>query len=216
VRDEQEARWRRLYREHLQEEGSPACPAPELLAAAATGELDEGERQQVAAHVVACRRCAADFRTLLALHQEAAAARQPRRWLLPLAAGLGLLVFGLVLFRIFVGRPDGRGPSPLRTATAPRPAATVPPPDAHLAAPPAEIAWPPQEDAAGYRLELDDASGVRVWTSGPLEAPRATLPAAVRARLVPGESYSWAVEIAGPRKRRLGPFWFDLAREPGR
>jgi hypothetical protein len=210
-------RWRRIYREHLQEEGSPDCPAPEILAAAVTGEIDEAERQRVAAHVVSCRRCSAAFRTLLALHQEAEAARRPHRlrpWLLPLAASLGALVCGLVLFQVFVGsRPDDRGPaSPLRTVTAPRTPSTTPAPDAHLAAPPAEISWPAEDSADGYRLELHDAAGVLLWASAPLPTSRVALPAAVRQRLTPGESYFWVVQVSGRVPKRLGPFWFDLAQ----
>jgi hypothetical protein len=213
--------WRRTYQDHLQQEGSPDCPAPELLAAAVIGEIADADRRRLAAHVVACRRCAESFRTLLALHREAlhreaAAADRPRRWLAPLAlaAGLGALVCGLFLLRAGVGpRPgDGGAANPVRTAEAPRTPPTVPAPDANLAAPPAAFSWPPQEEATGYRLELRDAAGTPLWTSAVLRAPRVALPAAVRRRLEPGESYAWTVEALGRVRRRLGPFWFALAR----
>jgi hypothetical protein len=62
--------WRQAYR-RLQEAGSDACPPEEALAALAVGEAPEEQRAALADHVVACRRCAALYRDLLDLHQEA-------------------------------------------------------------------------------------------------------------------------------------------------
>ena len=201
------AAWRRAYRSTLP--GEPqGCPGDDALAALAVGDLSAEERVRVADHVAGCVRCSGDYRLLAEVHREAQAAR-PRRspgpWLSIAAAAVVAVAVGVAL-RVGPSTPATdhlRGADPARAVT--------PAPDAKLAAPPAELAWGAEAGAVRYRVRLFDARAERVWESEPSPAASQPLPPEVRARLTPGSSYFWVVDVEGPGPgRRLGPFWFQL------
>jgi hypothetical protein len=184
------------------------CPSPEQLTALAIGEMLEPERSRLADHVVACARCAADWRILSETNCDLAP--QPRRgirWFALAAAAAVLVVVGLLVIRPSAPRPEA-----VRGKGAASESAVVPKAGSRLDAPPREFAWTPPAGASSHRLRLFDASGRRVWESEPLVEPKATLPEAVGAAL-PDGPYFWTVDVetaAGAEK--LGPFPFDLAR----
>ena len=63
--------WRQAYRA-LQAPGSPACPSEHQLIALVLNEVDSGERQRLADHIVQCQRCTDMYRLLMRLYQETA------------------------------------------------------------------------------------------------------------------------------------------------
>src|SRR5262249_61691505 len=86
---------RRAYRD-LQEPGSGTCPAPETLAALATGELAGEERLRVADHVVRCRSCTDNAQILMQTDAEAGGARRAAGARLARAPGPPAAAAGLV------------------------------------------------------------------------------------------------------------------------
>jgi len=191
----------------LPREAGP-CPSPEELAALAIGDAPEAERARLADHVVACARCAADWRILSETHRESAP--QPARgirWLPIAAAAAVLAIVGFLVFRAVPERSEAvRGRA---TATE---GAVVPKAGSRLDVAPREFSWTPPAGATSQRFRLFDASGKRVWESEPLTEAKTALPDAVGAKLTDG-SYFWTVDVetaAGAEK--LGPFPFDLAR----
>ncbi len=184
------------------------CPAPEELAAVATGELTEPERTRLADHVVACARCAADWRILSETHRDLSPQRGARlRWFaLAAAAVIALAGAGALILLRSERRDDAfRG-------TAVAPASVEPAEGATLASPPSALHWPAQRDAEGYRVKLFASSGDAVWDADAGNLDRIAVPEAVRSRLQPGR-YFWTVEVRLPLERqRLGPYPFTIAR----
>lgn len=201
--------WRQAYAAGRPAGGAP-CPDDERLAALVTGELAGEERERIADHVVACRRCAEAYRTLVEVHAEAqrgSAARWPRRW--ALAAGL-VLVAGLALLTWRAGpRAPGRDAGDVLRSTAAG-QGVVPAPGAVLASAPSVFRWPPLAGARS-RLRLFDAEAEPVWESAVETDGALALPEEVVGRMRAGASYYWVVESeAGAARRRLGPFWFEI------
>ncbi len=194
------AAWRRAYAEGISAPGP--CPGEAALAALATGELEREERARIADHVVACRRCAADYRTLRDLHRQAtldaggdagsAAVSHPlspprrrRRFALALAAGVALAVGATFFWRLAPAPPARSGGVPALVSS--------PQDRTRLPAAPSRFAWSAQPDADAYRVELYDADSTLIWESGELERPAADVPAAVAAGLERGRTYYWRV-----------------------
>ncbi len=208
-RDPETAAWRRAYRD-LQGAGSEACPPAETLAALAINELPPNERDRVADHSVACRRCAADLQVLMQTHAEAAgasrAASRPSMRLFVMAAAVVLLgVAGVLLTR---------RPPPVQDAvrgTLTTGMEVTPGNGADLTEAPERFAWPAQQDAAGYRVKLFDSSGEALWQSERVSRPDVGLPPLQRSLLKNGEAYFWTVEVEGSSgKTRIGPFPFSI------
>jgi hypothetical protein len=61
--------WRQAYRV-LQGCGSPHCPGDDRLIALILHETQDAEREQLADHLVRCRRCTDLYRTLLRIHHD--------------------------------------------------------------------------------------------------------------------------------------------------
>ena len=59
--------WRQAYRA-LQAPGSPACPPDDQLIALVLNEVDVGERERLADHIVQCQRCTDTYRLLVRLY----------------------------------------------------------------------------------------------------------------------------------------------------
>ena len=198
------------YRE-LQGPGSDACPPTEALAALAVGER-KPESENVADHVVSCRRCADDMQVLLRTRAEMSTASlrssRARPWLLAAAAALALVAASLFLIR--------RGPGPSAPASVERGAAesgdrVTPIAGARLDRPPEELAWPAQDGADAYRVRIFTMSGSLLWESPTGAEARVTLPSEPAAHLRSGESYFWVVEVLPSLDhRRLGPFRFSI------
>lgn len=206
-----------VYR-RLQAPGSPACPAPERLADLVLGQVSGEERERLADHVVACRRCSEDARILLETHREARgelgaeAVPGRRRWFaLAAAAVLAVAALGILLLRQV---PEIES---AERGSAPRAAGLTPPDAAALNEPPAHFAWPATAGAEGYRLKLFRDSGDILWESDRFGATQIELPPDRRALLERGRSYFWVVEVEGSLERtRLGPFTFRVEESPKR
>jgi hypothetical protein len=217
--DAELAAWRAAFSSG-QEPAAPAeCPGDEALAALAIGELQGPERERAADHVVACQRCASDFRDLVLIHDEGrriAAARARRTWAWGAAASL-LLASGIAVLASragWLGPRGSAGEDVLRSG--PGDAAlggVTPSPGARLDVAPAALAWKAQPGASSYRVRLFDARAELLWETE-AATHRVELPDQARARLTAGGAYFWVVDPAGPARRRLGPHWFSLkARE---
>ena len=61
--------WRQAYRD-LQSHGSPSCPPDDHLIALVLHERPCAEREQLADHIVSCRRCTDLYRLLLHVHRD--------------------------------------------------------------------------------------------------------------------------------------------------
>ena len=206
TRDLLESALRESYR-RLQSEGTAACPTSETLAALAIGE-PVPEREEIADHIVSCRRCGPDYQILLRTHAHSQAALGRSRIRLPVwisaAAALVAAAGGILLWQ-------SHRPAEALRGVAPSTQIVSPPWGAHLAGPPATLAWPPQAGAESYRVRLFDATGQTLWESERLAAPTAELSEAVRGRLAAGQNYFWSVEVQMPlEKSRLGPFSFTI------
>ena len=204
-------RLRETYRV-LQAEGSPGCPTDEELAALALGEPEPARRDALADHVVRCRRCSETAGLLLEMRRETAGLGQARpvptrrRWFSLAAAAAALAAIAVLVAR-------SSGPSASAERGRPLQTAGVDPADgAVLSSVPGRFAWPASHPGDAYRLRLFRDSGDLVWDSGRLSDNSANLPEDVRAALPPGQSYYWAVEVAGPAAAtRIGPFSFRIA-----
>jgi hypothetical protein len=60
--------WRQAYRA-LQAPGSPACPPDDQLIALVLNEVNAGERERLADHIVQCQCCTDMYRLLMRLYQ---------------------------------------------------------------------------------------------------------------------------------------------------
>jgi hypothetical protein len=193
--------------------GSPACPPAEALADGILGELSADEQLGVADHVVACRRCAEDWRLLAETHAAASRPRASRlRPALSVAAALLLAVAGVLL----VSRRGPGAAEALRGGSERSDEAITPRAGARLAEPPAELAWRAPAGAERQSTRLYDASGRRIWQGEPAAESRAAIPESIRASLADGD-YFWTVEVeGGSGTSRLGPFPFSIARRARR
>ena len=66
--------WRQTYRA-MQAPGSPACPPDDQLIALVLNEVDAGERERLADHIVQCQCCTDTYRLLVRLYPSAAEAQ---------------------------------------------------------------------------------------------------------------------------------------------
>ena len=201
----EEAALSRDYRE-LQTPGTDRCPDPEALASLALNETPAGQRESLADHIVACRRCSESYQILARTHQEIGAARPARSpWIA--AAALALLAAGgVVLWR------SARREEVYRGAGRQAPASVVPADGASSIPPPDVLRWPVQRQDESYRVKLFAADGQALWQSKVVTANQARVPEDVRSRLQAGKSYFWSVEVRMPLEtQRLGPFSFTLA-----
>lgn len=224
----------KAYRDSLRNkapEGGASCPTPERLARCALGEARRKERAEIIRHAADCTACAAAMKSLLALSagtDEAAArlaARSSRQqagrsrnkwafWTRPIpkpaaVAMAAVLVIAALAVWIprFGNRPAVRGGegtrialvSPLKTASA---KGAV------------EFKWRGVEAADGYTVELFDKSFRSLWRSDRVTGNSVRLPAEVRGRLTPGETYFWTVRTAtaGGTEIKSSLAGFSLAR----
>jgi hypothetical protein len=194
----------RDYRE-LQTPGSDRCPDPEALAALALNETPPGQRESLADHIVACRRCSESYQILARTHQEIRAVRSASRtWIA--AAALVLLAAGAVVVWQSARRDE------VYRGSRRSPASVVPADGASSVAAPAVLRWPAQPQAEAYRVKLFAADGQALWQSDVITSNQAPVPESVRSRLQAGKSYFWSVEVRMPLEtQRLGPFSFTLA-----
>jgi hypothetical protein len=68
------AAWRQAYR-NLQDPGSPGCPPEDRLIALVLHEPPRAEREELADHIVRCRRCTDLYQLLLRVRHRNRAAR---------------------------------------------------------------------------------------------------------------------------------------------
>lgn len=195
----------------LQAEGSAQCPADEELAALVVGEIEPPRREELADHVIACRRCAESAGILFEAHREAGGHPAPgvstrRRWLSLGAAAAALAAIGLLVTR------SADRPVSIERGRPARVSGLSPADGSELNAAPTRFVWPPRDQAEGYRLKLYGDGGDLVWESDRAAAPAADVPPAVGSGLEAGRSYYWVVDVDGPiEQTRLGPFSFRLA-----
>jgi hypothetical protein len=179
--------------------GGAECPPPEDLLRLVTREAGRGERRRTLDHVASCGECAKLLKSLLRISDEfdrlaAEAGPRPKPKLVPgrraavaaLAALAGVIAVTYAVVRL-AERPVVRGTAEVEVRlVSPKPGAT-------LEAAEIELRWEAVPKAAGYRVELFDASLAKLWQSDSLEEAGLKLPAEARAALREGESYFWRV-----------------------
>ena len=178
-------------------ESGPGCPGDDLLAALATGELEDERRSEAMMHLASCGHCRSTLASLArALADPAVAAarvaadratgRRFFRLAVPAAAA------AVVLIAVF-GRQGGENPpSTIHRA----PAITivgepVPVSPRGAGAPPGWLRWGPVPGADRYRVTLFQADS-RVLYQLELRDTATALPDSIG--LIPGDSYLWKVE----------------------
>jgi hypothetical protein len=178
----------------------------------AFGELSVEERERALEHVSRCVECARVLRALSLLEAEAraidpavparlSAPAEPsrRRGLLwTAAAAAAAVALWLTLPSFPPGRPAPGSPSTdsLRSATG----ASRPVPKSPLdrvASAPEGFSWEGTEGARAYRVELLDADGESIWTSGEVAETRVPWPRDVASD--PGRYYWRVVAILAER-----------------
>ncbi len=173
----------------------------------AVGDLSGPERERLADHVVACRRCSEQYQILARTHAQALGQQSRTRALLPwiTAAGIAIAAAAGVLIVRSV-RPEDA----LRGVRG-TPGAVVPGDGTRLGEPPAILRWPAQPGSEGFRVRLFTSAGDALWEANAGDLQQLAVPESVRSRLRAGQSYFWTVEVQMPlEKQRLGPFTFTL------
>jgi hypothetical protein len=195
----------------------PGHPDEEAWEALAVGELPESRKQELVAHVVRCADCAAVYRGVTMLHEEAPLfdsavpsprpARVlpwPRKWIytgLATAAAV-LLVTLLPLSRRGTVLAPAAPPSDdrLRSGESAVPVALEP--QGSLNAPPARFRWQGIARAARYRVDLSNGAGELLWASSPVDTTSVDWPASVR---VEAGVYYWQVTALPAADGRTTP-----------
>lgn len=185
-------------------------------------ELAPAERAATLAHVTSCAGCARIYKALLRLDEEAREAdptlpgRVPpvatrRPWIWGGLAAAATLVVGSWITLSDVPQPSAT-PATFRSASSVR----VEPlePTSVVTETPTALSWRTDAKARGFRVRLFDAEGGVVWSSGPLDGPRAELPPGLR--LEPGP-YLWDVTVVleDGREVESAPFGFTLSAPEG-
>lgn len=175
--------------------GAVVSAAPHLsvedIAGMIDGSLAGGERERAERHLAECDECREELATCARVVTSGVAApvrRFPWRHLLPLAAGILVVVW---LRR--PAAPDGVAAASERAAPSAgsRIGAISPAPNASVSARALRFAWHPIEGSEGYRLAVKDASGATVWM-GDVTDTTLALPDSVR--LDAGTPYVWRVD----------------------
>jgi anti-sigma factor RsiW len=175
--------------------GAAVTAAPHLsvedIAGMIDGTLPEHEREQAERHLAECDECREELATCTRVVASSVAVpvrRFPWRNLLPLAAGILLVVW--------IRRPSDRvqaddTPERATPSTGARIATVSPATGASVGAGSLRFAWHPMEGSIGYRVVVKDASGAPVW-SGDAADTTLTLPDSVRLRA--STPYVWRVD----------------------
>lgn len=176
--------------EHLQD--CPRCQAEQALWRSFTEDLPAGEEAG------AVRWVAAETERRLASKTRASSwswlsGFGIRSWAAGLAAAGVVLMVGIY----------SRGPGLDSTAGLPDStevyrSATVQllEPKGDLTGAPSQFRWTAMQGAAGYQVTLSEVDGTEMW-SGESAEERLTIPAAVRARLLPGKTVVWKLTVRG-------------------
>jgi anti-sigma factor RsiW len=175
--------------------GTAVSEAPHLsveeLASMIDGTLPGHERERVERHLAECDACREELAAsarLVASNAAVPARRFPWRNLLPLAAGILLVVW--------MRRPAER-PRPTDASERASPAGSArittvyPGADASVGARALRFTWRPIEGGVGYNVVVKDASGTPLWKGDAVDTTLA-LPDTVR--LQSGVTYVWRVD----------------------
>jgi hypothetical protein len=202
------------------------CPSPEVLWAAAAGELPAEERRALIGHTAGCAACAEDFRVVAAMVRAMPAqappapaagggvvvagpwtARPGSRWLAGSLAAVFLLA---AIFAVVLGRlPFDPPPEIYRGAAEEVVSLLGPAPK--LAAGAASLRWqgPP---GARYELTVTTADLRLVAEATDLAEPAYTLPVEQLQPFAAGDRFNWRVVAILPDGRRISSptFSFEL------
>lgn len=205
----EERAWRASYQAGMRP-GSDDCPRDEELAALVVGEIDPEERAQLAEHIVACRKCAHDYRTLTALHREAGEPPvEGRSWRWRVVGVAAALIAAVGITLLWFGSPI-RDTS-MDDVVRGRFQAGVSPADGAVVSTSPAFNWPAQVGAVGYRVRLYNEAAEELWASERIESTSTRPPSDQGPELRPGAAYFWTVELEGEVARPLlGPFWFRM------
>jgi len=202
------------------------CPSPEQLALCARSALSKKEKSVITGHLMTCRDCAAEVKTILAVFAEesrlirdlqdsvpAPGKKQPQatgspRWhpawkiASAVSAVVLLAALGIVLVSRFAPRADrqrGAGPA----------LALVSPVNNAFSLGGLKFTW--RGPAAKYHIiEVFDASLKLLWRSAGVAGNEVTAPEELTRRMKPKETYFWVVTaVLGDESRvksKLGEF----------
>jgi len=215
--------WRRAWRD-TRETASSSCLSEDLLAGLLMGDVAPETRMRAADHVVSCRRCAARYRALSLLRDEAppavasasveaagATTRYPATW--RIASLAAAVLVGVGLSWLMIDRRVGEGPLPGSERGGPRAQARAEPADgAILGTAPSRFEWPPEREADSYWIVLYDDRSTPIWTSPAGGDLSVMLPEDERGALEPGRSYFWRVFfIQGVERRQSQLHRFSIS-----
>jgi hypothetical protein len=175
--------------------GAPVTDATHLtveeLASMIDGTLPEHDRERAERHLAECDSCREELAAsarVIATSVQVPVRRFPWRYLLPLAAGILLVV----LIRRPSEHPRATDVAERASPTSGSRIATVyPAAGASVGTNSLRFAWHPMDGSIGYGVIVKDASGARIWSGEAIDTVL-TLPDSVR--LQSGVPYVWRVD----------------------
>lgn len=214
---------RRAFQSQRSDPG-PGCPPEATLIDLVLGELPPEERLPLGDHVVACRGCAEDWRTLRALHQSLGGIEgsegeedqalipgpvkrvKGRTWL-PIVTGAAALIAALALFWTPLSHKAERQPPLTRGELSQEGGGALSPASGvRLTHAPPSLKWTAL--AGPQEVSIYNEAGGLVYRAVGVEGGTLSLDSDTQDHLTQGP-YQWEVR-AGSEGVTLGPFWFEL------
>lgn len=194
----------------------PACPEPDRLWAAATGEAPVEERHEIIAHTASCASCASAFRLARGLAEEKAGQagrvephgrlvqRPWLRWAAPLAAALILAVVIPGIRR--------NEPAPYRGGESREILAEIPE-AAALPRGEADLRWTAGPPGSRYEVRVLTPEGREIAVESDLTAPQYRIPPSALQGVEAGSVLYWQVKAFPPEGTSVASKTFSVRLE---
>jgi hypothetical protein len=197
----------------------PACPEPDRLWAAATGESPVEERREIIAHTASCASCAAAFRLARGLSEDEAgpagqvvphsrfAQRPWLRWAAPLAAVAAALILAVLVPGMWRNEP-----APYRGGET-REILSEIPETAALPRGQADLRWSAGPPGSRYEVRVLTPEGRELAVESGLTTPQYRIPPSVLQGVEAGSVLYWQVKALPPDGTSLASKTFSVRLE---
>lgn len=193
----------------------PACPEPDRLWAAATGESPVEERHEIIAHTASCASCAAAFRLARGLSEDKAGQagdapllRRPwLRWAAPLAAVAAALILAVLVPGMWRSEPvPYRGGEPREILPEIPDAAALPREQAVLR-------WTAGPPGSRYEVRVLTPEGREIAVEANLMTPQYRIPPSALQGVEAGSLLYWQVKAFPPEGTSVASKTFSVRLE---